>query len=230
MAKVLFGAVATDARNKIAGIVYSKNAAGSYVRVKVSPTQSATVRRGLVRARVTNLSKFWSESLTATQIAAWNAFAKNNPVKDVFGRTLTLSGIQTYIRLNANILNVGGTQIDDPPASLTIEGIVTLTVTATAGTPTLSAAFTPTPLDTNVCLNVFATQQLPVGRSFTKSYKRWIFASAAAATSPANLLSAYTAKFGALVEGAKIGVFANVVDKTTGAATTPLYNLVTVGA
>ena len=230
MAKVLFGAVATDARNKIAGIVYSKNASGSYVRVKVSPTQSATVRRGLVRSRVTNLSKYWSDSLTATQIAAWNSFAKNNPVKDVFGKTLTLSGIQTFIRLNANILNVGGTQIDDPPASLTIEGIVTLTVTATAGTPTLSAAYTATPLGSNLKLNVFATQQLPLGRSFTKSYKRWIFASAAAAASPANLLSAYTAKFGALVEGAKIGVFANVVDSTTGAATTPLYNLVTVGA
>lgn len=230
MAKIMFGAIATDARGKVAGVVYSKNAAGAYIRQKVSPTQSLTVRRGLVRARITNLSKFWSNSLTATQIAAWNAFAKNNPVTDVFGRTQTLSGIQTYCRLNANILNVGGTQIDDPPASLTIAGIETLTTTATAGTPTLSIAFGPSPLDTNVCLNVFATQQLPVGRTFTKSFMRWIFASAAAATTPANVLSAYTAKFGTLVEGAKIGVLANVVDKTTGAATTGLYNLVTVGA
>ena len=94
----------------------------------------------------------------------------------------------------------------------------------------VSIAFGPSPLDTNVCLNVFATQQLPVGRTFTKSFMRWIFASAAAATTPSNVLSAYTAKFGALVEGAKIGVLANVVDKTTGAATTGLYTLVTVAA
>jgi len=230
MAKVLFGAIATDARNKLAGIVYSKNAAGSYVRVKVSPTQAATTRRGLVRARVTNLSKYWSETLTPAQVAAWNAFAKNSPVKDVFGRTLTLSGIQTFVRLNANILNVGGTQIDDPPSSLTIQGITSITVTAAAGTPAFSVAYAPTPLDTNVCLNVFATQQLPSGRSFTKSFKRWIYSSAAAAASPANILSAYTAKFGALVEGGNIGVFVNVVDDSTGAATTPLYSRVTVAA
>jgi hypothetical protein len=230
MAKIMFGAIATDARGKVAGIVYSKNAAGAYIRQKVSPTQSLTTRRGLVRSRMTNLAKFWSASLTATQVAAWNSFAKNNPVTDVFGRSQTLSGIQTYCRLNAVILNVGGTQIDDPPASLTIQGITTITATAAAGTPALSIAFGPSPLDTNVCLNVFATQQLPVGRTFTKPFMRWIFASAAAATTPANVLSSYTAKFGALVEGTKIGILANVADKTTGAQTTGLYQLITVAA
>lgn len=230
MAKIMFGAIATDARGKIAGVVYSKNASGAYIRQKVSPTQSLTTRRGLVRARLTNLAKYWSATLTPAQIAAWNAFAKNNPVTDVFGRTQTLSGIQTFCRLNAQILNVAGTQIDDPPASLTIAGITTLTATAAAGTPAFSLAFGPSPLDTNVCLNVFATQQLPNGRTFTKSFMRWIFATSAAATTPANILSAYTTKFGALVEGAKIGVLVNVVDNTTGAATTGLYALVTVAA
>lgn len=230
MAKIMFGAIATDARGKVAGIVYSKNAAGAYIRQKVSPTQSLTTRRGLVRSRLTNLSKFWSASLTASQVAAWNSFSKNNPVTDVFGRSQTLSGIQTYCRLNAIILNVGGTQIDDPPASLTIQGITTIAATAAAGTPALSIVFGPSPLDTNVCLNVFATQQLPVGRTFTKPFMRWIFASAAAATTPANVLSAYTAKFGALVAGTKIGLLVNVADKTTGAQTTGLYQLITVAA
>jgi len=230
MAKIMFGAIATDARGKVAGIVYSKNAAGAYLRQKVSPTQSLTARRGLVRTRITNLSKFWSNSLTAAQVAAWNSFAKNNPVTDVFGRTITLSGIQTYCRLNANILNVGGTQIDDPPASLTISGITSITITATAGTPALTIAYLPTPLETNVHLNVFATQQLPTGRTFTKSFMRWIYASAAAAASPANVLSAYNTKFGALVEGSNIGFLVNVVDGTTGAATSGLYTLKTVAA
>src|SRR6185369_8083111 len=186
MAKILFGAIATDARGKVAGIVYSKNAAGAYIRQKVSPTQSLTTRRGLVRERMTNLAKYWSGSLTPAQVSAWNAFAKNNPVTDVFGRTMTLSGIQTFCRLNANILNVSGTQIDDPPANLSITGITSITVTATAGTPALSIAFATSPLDTNVHLNVFATQQLPTGRTFTKPYLRWIFASSAAGTTPSN--------------------------------------------
>lgn len=230
MAKVMFGGIATDARGKIAGIVYSKNAAGAYVRQKVSPTQSLTTRRGTVRERITNLSKYWSATLTPAQVLAWNAFAKNNPVSDVFGRSQTLSGIQTFCRLNATILNVGSTQIDDPPTSLTIVGITSMTITATAAVQALSIAYAPTPLETNVKLNVFATQQLPSGRTFTKPFLRWIFASAAAAATPANILSAYTAKFGALVEGGKIGIRANVVDGTTGAQTTGLYSLVTVAA
>lgn len=228
MAKILFGAIATDARGKVAGIVYSKNASGAYLRQKVSPTQSLTTRRGLVRARMTNLSKYWSNSLTEAQVAGWNAFAKNNPVTDVFGRTMTLSGIQTYCRLNAQILNVGGTQINTPPASLTIAGITSITITSDASVPTLSLAYGPSPLAANVCLNVFATQQLPVGRTFTKSFMRWIFASAAAGATPANILAAYTAKFGALIAGNKIGFLVNVVDSTTGAATTGLYSLHTV--
>lgn len=230
MAKIMFGSLATDARGKIAGIVYSKNAAGAYVRQKVSPTQALTARRGLVRERVTNLSKYWSMTLTPAQVLAWNAFAKNNPVSDVFGRSQTLSGIQTFVRLNGVILNCGGTQIDDPPTSLTISGIVTLTAAAAAGTPAFTIAYTPTPLDTNVKLSVYATQQLPTGRTFAKPYLRWIFASAAAAASPANILSAYTAKFGALVAGSRIGVNVNAVDATTGAQTTGLYSMITVAA
>lgn len=230
MAKVMFGGIATDARGKLAGIVYSKNAAGAYVRQKVSPTQTLTARRGLVRERLTNLAKYFSGSLTTAQVTAWNEFAKNNPVTDIFGRSQTLSGIQTFCRLNGVILNVGGTQIDDPPIDLSIVGITSLTATATAGTPTFSLAYGPSPLGSNLRLNVFATQSLPLGRSFTKNYMRWIFASAAAAATPANILSAYTGKFGALVAGAKIGILANIVNDETGAQSNGLYTTVIVGA
>lgn len=230
MAKIMFGAIATDARGKVAGVVYSKNASGAYIRQKVSPTQSLTTRRGAVRSRITNLSKYWSATLTPEQITAWNAFAKNNPVSDVFGRSQTLSGIQTFCRLNATIINVGGVQIDDPPGSLTIAGITTITVTATAGAPdVLSIAFGPTPLDANVRLNIFATQPLPSGRTFTKSFMRWLVSSSAAAATPFNAAAAYLAKFGAMTAGTKIGFLVNVVNEDTGAATTGLYSLVTVG-
>lgn len=230
MAKILFGAAVTDARGKIAGIVYSKNAAGAYVRQKVSPTQSLTTRRGVVRERITNLTKYFSGTLTAAQVTAWNAFAKNNPVSNVFGHSITLSGIQTFCRLNAAILNAGGTQIDDPPTSLAITGITSLSITAAAGTPALSIVFGPSPLDTNVKLDIFATQQLPTGRSYTKSYMRWIGVSNAAQTTPFNALAMYTAKFGALTEGSKIGFQVGTIDVTTGAKTNGLYTTVVVEA
>jgi hypothetical protein len=230
MAKILFGAMATDARGKIAGVVYSKNQFGGYIRQKVSPTQSPTYRRTLVRERLSGFAKQFSGDLTAAEVAAWNAFAKNNPVVDVFGRAQFLSGIQAFCRLNSVIENVGGTSITDPPQSLAVEALTSVTVTATAGSPDIfSVAFAPSPLPAGVKLQVYATQPLPPGRTFTKPFLRWLSVSAAAQATPYNAAAAYLARFGAMTSGSKIGVRCNLVDSATGGQTPGLYNLVTIG-
>jgi hypothetical protein len=230
MAKVMFGSLATDVRGKIAGIVYSKNRNGAYVRQKVSPTQSPTTRRTAVRERLAGLAAYFSGTLTAAQVAAWNAFAQNNPVTDIFGRTMILSGIQSFVQLNGIILNCGGAQIDDPPANLAITPLTSFTATLTAGAPDVaSIAFAPTPTGANVKLQVYATQPLPSGRSFTKNFKRWLVVSALNAATPANIATAYLAKFGAMTAGNKIGIWVNRVDTTTGAQTPGMYDLVTIG-
>ena len=226
MAKVMFGAIATDARGKVAGIVYSKNRNGAYVRQKVSPTQAPSARRNTVRETLGGLASFFSGSLTAAQVAAWNYFALNNPVTDVFGRVMTLSGINAFCQLNGIIINCGGTQIDDPPASLAITPLTSATVTLdTDPSDVLSIAYTPTPLGANIKLQVWATQPLPTGRTFTGNYKRWLMVSAAAAASPLNALAAYNTKFGTFAQGQKVGIWTNLVDVTTGAQTPGLYSL-----
>jgi hypothetical protein len=230
MAKILFGAIATDARGKVAGVVYSKNQFGGYIRQKVSPTQTPTTRRTLVRERLSGFAKQFSGDLTAAEVAAWNAFAKNNPVVDVFGRAQFLSGIQAFCRLNAVIENVGGSPITDPPASLSVTALTSIAVTATAGSPDVfSIAFGASPLAANVKLQVYATQPLPPGRTFTKPFLRWLAVSAAAQATPYNAAAAYLARFGAMTSGNKIGVRVNVVDATTGGQTPGLYSLVTIG-
>lgn len=230
MAKIMFGAIATDARGKVAGIVYSKNRNGPYVRQKVSPTQTPTARRNTVRETMAGLASYFSGTLTSAQVAAWNSFAQNNPVTDIFGRTMLLSGIQTFCRLNGVILNCGGTQIDDPPANLAIDPLTSAVVTATAGAPDVfSVAFAPTPCGANIKLQLFATQPLPSGRTFTANFRRWLGVSALNAATPYNAASAYLAKFGAMTAGNKIGVWINRVDTTTGAQTPGLYSLVTIG-
>ena len=66
----------------------------------------------------------------------------------------------------------------------------------------LSVAYTATPLAAGVKLAIYATAQLSPGvaRPSKRSY-RLIQVSADAAASPANILAAYNAKFGALVSG-----------------------------
>lgn len=230
MAKIQFGAVATDARGKIAGIVYSKNRAGGYVRAKVSPSQAESARRALVREIFAANAQEWSTGLTAAQVAAWNAFATSHLVTDVFGNARALSGIGVFQKLNSIIQIAGGTAITSPPADLSIEPLLTTTITATAGAPdVLSIAYTPTPTEANVKLQVFATKPLPIGRTFAKSDKRWLGVTAAAAVSPYNAAAAYLAKFGAMTAGLKIGVWVNKVNTLTGAQTVPLYYLTTIG-
>lgn len=229
MAKVMFGAIATDARGKIAGIVYSKNRNGAYVRQKVSPTQAPSARRNTVRETLAGLASYFSGTLSAAQVSSWNFFALNNPVTDVFGRVMTLSGINAFCQLNAIIINCGGVQIDDPPADLSISPLLTAVVTATEGAPdVLSVAYTPTPTGASVKLQVWATQPLPSGRTFTGNFKRWLNVSALNAASPANILAAYNTKFGTFTAGQKIGVWCNRVDTTKGAQTPGLYSLVSV--
>jgi len=230
MAKIQFGAVATDARGKIAGIVYSKNRAGGFVRQKVSPTQTETQRRGLVRQIFAANAQTWSLGLTAAQVAAWNAFASSHLVTDVFGASHALSGIQVFQKLNSIIQIAGGAAITSPPTSLAIVSLLTAVVTMTAGAPdVMSVAYTPTPTEANVVLQVFATRPLPVGRTFTKADKRWLGVSTAAAASPYNAAAAYLAKFGAMTAGRVAGVWVNKVNKVTGAQTVPMYSLVTIG-
>lgn len=229
MAKIQFGAVATDARGKIAGIVYSKNRSGGYVRQKVSPSQTESTRRALVRSLFTVNSQNWATGLTGAQVAAWNNFAESHNVTDVFGNARQLSGIQMYQRLNSVIAQAGGTPIENPPADLTITPLLTMTPTITAGAPdVVSIAFTPTPPAAGVKIAVYATKPLGIGRTFAKSEKRFLFLSAAAAASPAVCSAAYLALHGALTAGMKVGVWIQAINTATGAQTLPLYQLVTV--
>lgn len=92
----------------------------------------------------------------------------------------------------------------------------------------LSIAYTATPLAAGVKLVVEATGQISPGRTFIRrSEYKFVQVTAAAATSPVNVLAAYTALFGALVSGQKIG-FRLTPYTSTGLPGTPFYTTVTV--
>lgn len=229
MAKIQFGAVATDARGKIAGIVYSKNKAGNYVRAKVSPSQTESNRRTFVRSLFSVNARNFSTGISLAQVTAWNEFARGHLVTDVFGAAHALSGIQMYQRLNSIIAQAGGTPIEDPPDSLAITALLTMVATVTAGAPdVVSIAFTPSPPEASHKIAVYATKPLPTGRTFSKSDKRFVFLSASAAASPAVVSAPYLAEFGALTAGLKVGIWIQKINILTGAQTLPLYKLVTI--
>lgn len=226
--KLKWGALVVDGRNKIGGHVASKNRGGAYLRTKVTPVNPQTSFQTAVRNIFTSVSQAF-RGLTASERQAWNAAVASFQTTDIFGDIKTPSGMNLHQRLNVNLLNAGASVLTSPPTPDTVPALTALSATATAGTPTLSIVFAPTPVPANNVLVFEATAQVSAGKSFLKNQYRKIGQDAAAATSPFNALSAYNAKFGTLVAGQKIGIRAKFVDITTGLTSQYLSTEIIVG-
>lgn len=79
----------------------------------------------------------------------------------------------------------------------------------------LSVAFTPTPLSAGEKIIIEATDQVSPGINFMPrgEYKQ-VFVGAAASASPANILTAWNALYGALISGRKIFIRSWVISAT----------------
>lgn len=186
----------------------SRNRFGQYIRTRAIPVNPNTTSQSQMRARFGDNSQAW-RTLTDAQRAGWSALGDSITRKDALGQSYTLTGAQAYIMVNNNNLDAGGAVVAAAPAILSPTGLLTGVVTTTGGT--LSLAYTATPLATGNKLFVYASPPRSQGRVFEQDY-RLIHVSAAAAASPANLLTAYTAKFGAPVVGQKIFFSLQVFD------------------
>lgn len=213
--KVKFGALVVDGRGKVGGHVLSKNRGGAYMRTKVTPINPQTSFQTDVRARLTEFSQGWRE-LTANERTAWNSAVGNFTKTDVFGDIKKPSGINLYVRLNSNIQLGGGAAITEPPALTSAPPVVEPTATATAAVPSLSIAYTNSPVPADTAYVIEATSQQSPGKSFLKNQYRVLTVLPAADATPENALAAYTARFGVLVAGQKIGVRMYAVDLLTG--------------
>ena len=210
--------ILSEARGKLNGMVFSRNRYASIIRNKTSPVNRDTTAQALQRSNFAALSAGF-RALTPSQIAAWNAAAENWKRNNVFGQQYTQSGLNLYVGLNTNIVNVAGTIISEPPTpeDMPVLDATALTVTTTTMSLTLSVSSIPA----GHSLIIQATQSVSAGRNFLKNLYRTISVQAAAASSPIDLFSTYSAKFGAPVKDMRVGVRAYLVNKTTGQAGLP---------
>jgi len=213
MAKIKLGALAQDVRGSIAGNTFARNKGGSYVRQKSSPTQPRTIRQLEQRAILSNVSGAW-KALTDEVRNAWNVFAANNPITNVFGDSILLSGHGAYVQVNSLRLTIGLASSDTPPvtggavpAAVTVDTLVaeeddkSLTVT-TAAQSAASGGYM-----------IWATRGMSTGRQNTESdfrYAGYVAASAAAVAASVDPL----AKNPLLdfVAGQKVTVYVDRID------------------
>lgn len=184
----------------IQALTYSRNRFGQYQRNRSTPVNPGTVAQVNQRARMTTNATAW-RALTDAQRAGWLSLGLMMTRTDALGQVYTLNGFGAYCSVNNNNLDAGNAAVSAAPALTTPADILTATVTLTAAA--FSVAYTATPLAAGVKLFIFCSPQRSAGRFFEGDY-RLIAVTAAAAASPANILAAYTAKFGVPVVGNRI--------------------------
>lgn len=217
MAKIQFGAAVADARGKLAGNVFSKSRFGAYLRKKSSPVQPRTPAQTGVRSSFTDFSKAWASTLTDVQRAAWRSLADNNPVTNVFGNQVTLTGLQIYMLVNRNLSTAAVARMDDAPINLSVSspGAIAITQVAITGNfsivPAADAGAGEYPV-------ILAAEPINAGRVFVGSRLRVMKILAAAAASPYVLLKTdYEARFGTLSADQKIPLALAYVNGDNGA-------------
>ncbi len=184
----------------VANLTYSHNRFGQYTRNRRTPVNPNTPAQGIVRARMANNAAAW-RALTDAQRAGWEALGAQMNRSGSLGESYTLNGFMCYTSVNNNNLAAGNAVVSDAPL-LTDPGTLT-SVTITSTNVAMSVAYTVTPLAAGVRLFTYVSDQMSAGRSFNGNYYL-LAVSAAAAASPANILAAYTAKFGVPVTGRRI--------------------------
>ena len=205
MAKIKFGGPIMDARGKLAGIVFSANTHGAYIRRKVTPVNVASPAQLLVRQNFTANSQAW-RNLTDDQRKGFIEQKDNFKTTDIFGDLKSPTGQNLFIKLNQNILQITETPIDAVPLPEEVRGFVSLSLIADTGGGTFTLDFDPA-IDVTVKVLIFATAPLSPGVNFVKADFRIITVLDSTDVSPKDLATEYIAKFGALPQvGAKVFV------------------------
>lgn len=172
MALIKLGALVSEVRGSIGGVVFARNRGGAYIRNRSIPLNPQSVRQSAVRQVFGQLSNIWSTSLTAAQRTAWEVYASNVPLPNSLGENRNVSGINMYSRGNALILDTAGTREDDGPTIFTQGPSFTPTITLDSAADTLSVTdlggYDPA---TDGFIGLFIAQGLPQqpGVSFYKS-------------------------------------------------------------
>lgn len=224
MAKIKFGAMMTDARGKLGGQVFSKNRGGAYLRTKVTPVNPNSPAQAIVRNRLTQFSQGF-RGLLQEEITAWNSAVQDFQSTDIFGDLKKPTGLNLYVKLNANIAQVSGVAITVPPNisdSVNTPAVVTDASATVVGGGAVTVTYAPTPVPADNAFVFYATRPLSAGKNFVKNEFREVFVRDEADISPIAITTAYNAKFGAVATGQKVVFRIIPINKLSGIQGAPV--------
>lgn len=207
--------ILASASGSVAGLTYSRNRGGQYTRARAVPTNPDTIFQQNARAALAANSQDWAD-LTDAQRQAWREWAKQNPVTNALGDSITLSGHQAFVGINSRLDNDGAATLTDPPIVNAPAALNTLTFTADIGTGNFELVYTATPLGATEKLHVEAAVVNSQGIRYVRNLLRHAGSSAAAQASPYDPQAIIEARLGTLVVGQTVHVRVSVFDTATG--------------
>ena len=110
---IAFGGFSGSAK----GVTARQVGGRSILSVRSFPTGIATSAQVVRRASLSKISKSY-KTLTDAQMLEWECLAQHASGLSVFGQKAELSGINLYVRLNANRVMAGESIVADAPASI----------------------------------------------------------------------------------------------------------------
>jgi hypothetical protein len=107
--------VISEASGSIAGITYSHNRGGMYMRQRVIPTNPGSPFQQAIRAFTGQLANLWLNTLSADQRRAWDTYAEHVLIPDTLGEMRNIGGLGHYVRSNVPRLQAAEPRVDDGP-------------------------------------------------------------------------------------------------------------------
>ena len=110
---IAFGGFSGSAK----GVTARQVGGRSILSVRSWPTGQTTSAQVVRRASLSKITKSY-KTLTDSQMKDWERLAEHTSGQSVFGQKAQLTGINLYVRLNANRVMAGEAMIADPPAAV----------------------------------------------------------------------------------------------------------------
>lgn len=104
-----------EGRGSAGNLTASRNQAGLYIRARVTPVNPKSPGQVAIRQAMASNSFQWSNNLTNSQRAAWEAYAEETPLPNKLGDLVNTSGRQMYLRTNNARVQAGIGRIDTAP-------------------------------------------------------------------------------------------------------------------
>lgn len=231
MAKFLSN-IFSEVRGSVNGNVFARNKNGAYVRNRTTPINPNTAKQSTVRSGFASVAAAW-RSATSAQRGGWDTLAASNPYVDSLGQSQYYSGFQLYMKLNQNLLAIGGSIINDAPAVPSIPSISLATSfsieTGPVDTITVTPTFSASAADFTLIINGTSAKSAGVN-SFKRGDYKFLQVDAGPTTAVAiDCATTWGALFGPLSSavGSKVSVQARLVHTASG-WTSPVVNVNTI--